>query len=299
MGTMRCAHKPWQVEGALSGLHQPITMVVCALIGFLALSPEAAGVITIPDPITFDVEVGGEKIGEISAEVEGLGLGGDVRGTEGLEAKFQSTKLNPDGSTMTLDELEASLGQDHLNWFQKVTKDTNPPDDSEGNPLTVPYIDPPRGGYGDPFPLAGDDAPWYLQETPNPPGETRPQGILLSDNTMGSMLLFEDQPAIPNIAGASVSFDTFLISDFGNKSYQVLGDGFSWTVTMEEVAGVGILAHVTSLTKGTKFLQEYRQEISEEFGYSMVPEPSSIILFGAGLLGAAGFRRRRRPSREQ
>ena len=265
-----------------------------AILWSLCVSAPAYAVLI--DPLMCDVTVNGDTIGTITMKVSSFGLGGGLIGIQGLVGDFDVTKKKSDGTTMTVKELEQSLGQDHLNWFQKVVGDTNPQKDSSGNTLTVPYVDPPKGGYND---LWGDDAPWYWNETPKPAGETRPEAGQLSNQVMGSSLAFEDFPSVVEmgkpVAGAKVDFATFLISDFGNKTYQVLSGGISWGITMETVADKGVFPHVTSLAKGATFTTEYATEIKDGFGYSMVPEPFTWVLFGSGFLGVVGRRRRRLP----
>jgi hypothetical protein len=257
----------------------------------LAAGSSAEG--SMIEPIDFEVKAKGEKVGAIKMQISSFGLGGGLIGVQGLVGDFTVAKKKGDGSTMTLDELEQFLGQDHLNWFQKVTRDTHPPKDAKGDTLTPPYIDPPNGGYSD---LFGDDVPWYLQEKPKPAGEPKPDGILLSDKTKSSSLEFEDQPSVVGpsgpILGAEVDFALFLISDYGNKRYQVLGSGISWGIKMEQVGTFGVFPHVVCLKAGAPFTDEYRKEISDEFGYSLVAEPTSLLLLGAGLLGFARRRRR-------
>ncbi len=91
-------------------------------------------------PIDFDVSGLGEKIGMIHIEMKPNGA------NFGLIGSFRVTK-EEDSIPLTVNELENFLGQDHLNWFQKVVGDTHPPNDANGNPLVPPYIDPPINGY--------------------------------------------------------------------------------------------------------------------------------------------------------
>jgi len=92
------------------------------LVGCVAFSPSAWA--TVIQPIDFDISAKGEKVGKVKMQVSSFGLGMGLVGLQSLVGEFGVTKQKPGGGTMTLDELETFLGQDHLNWFQKVVKDT-------------------------------------------------------------------------------------------------------------------------------------------------------------------------------
>ncbi len=237
-------------------------------------------------PINFDVIVRNETVGKIEINVkEGL-----LR-NQGLEGAFEITKKNESSSsTMTIPELAKFLKVDHFNWFQIVTAEY--PLTSPENPGT--FIDPPSGGFDVQW---ADDRPWYLDEylapNPLPPGKTK-SGLLLSDYIKPSKLEYEDFPQ-GHPVGAKLNFDTFLIGDFGNKTYDVLGGGFSWQVEFKPGEPFIDLNRngkwdfgepftdlnndriwnrpnpaVTSLKPGTTFTFDYAQRIQNEFGYTKV-----------------------------
>lgn len=213
------------------------------------------------DPINFDINANGKNIGSISINVPGSMAG--VQGTFNV-----NDKLFKD-----INALEKFLGQDHLNWFQKVTSI-----DPDFPGLNDPLIDPPSGGLGS---LWADDRPWYLDETrppdPLPDGKTSPPTFIppdgqteLDTQTMASALKYSDFPGgFP--AGTTIDFSTFLISDFGNKTYEVLGSGFSWSIEIAEDGST----QVTALDKGEDFDNEFAQEIKNDFGWEQVKDPDS------------------------
>lgn len=213
-------------------------------------------------PIEFDASAKGETVGKVKINVETSGK------NEGLKGNFEVTKKNEDGATMTVDELENFLGHDYLNWFQNITRDTNSFKDSKGNPLKAPYIDLPKDGYSN---FWADDVPWYWHEKAQPAGNTRDwdAGFLLNNNLMGSALNFEDFPA--DEPGTEVDFATFLVGDFGDKTYQVL-DGFSWKIKV----GADGFTDIISLEKETKFTGMFAKQIQDEFGYKQVTEPLTV-----------------------
>lgn len=243
---------------------------VSAILGVRA----AAQVPPITIPIVVGDKTGSEKVGDVYIQTDPK-ASGDV----GITGYFGVSKEDGNGDVLTLQELEAMLGQDHLNWFQKVTSLTPP------GGLPVPFVDPPSGGLGTTW---ADAVPWYFDETPAPnplpPGKTNWNADnLLGKNISfdGTQLLFEDTPNGQPI-GTQIGFSTFLVSDYDDKTYGVMG-GFSWGVTI----GADGLADVTSLAADAPFLDEYAQEI-QAFGYKQhvnIPEPPGLLLIVAGAIG--------------
>ena len=272
-----CPHKYEEDPMRKKAIH---TFRVIFLFAALFLSSATAYAVV---PVDFDIFGSGEKVGAIHIEMKPNGA------NFGLIGSFRVTK-DEDGIPLTLNELENFLGQDHLNWFQKVVGDTNQPNDANGNPLVPPYIDPPINGYD--FQWA-DDRPWYFDEFSKPADDPRDwsAAFLLSNNTDGSLLDYFDFPS-DSKAGTTLDFATFLVSDYGNQRYSVLG-GFSWSTLTEKNEGQAFTS-ITSLTAGTSFRGEYADEIQREFGWNLIPEPSSALLLSLSILGIALIRRNKR-----
>lgn len=191
----------------------------------------------LPAPITFDVRDRNGKIGEVS--IEALP---DIDFNEGIFGQFEVTRKNASGATMTIKELENSLGGIRFNWFQIVTSDTNPPKDISGKLIQVPYIDPYKNGYYDQW---ADNRPWYWDESSKPPFDPRgwnPEN-LLDNNVEGTKLEINDFPT--SSVGTKIEFETFLIaSQPQSKIYDLLG-GFSWSAKVQNDE----LTDITSLTQ--------------------------------------------------
>jgi hypothetical protein len=242
-----------------------------------------------PSGIDQPVLVNGEEIGFFDIRVVT-----DNDGDQGLVGTFQVTKQNPDKTRMTFQKLYASLGIDHLNWFQKVTSDTSPPLDSRGNRLKAPYIDPPAGGYSD---LWSDELPWYLDEQAPSKDELggrewSPQFLLENNiNETFGLLRYFDKPQ--GKRGNQISFATFLVGVRSDGTYVPLS-GFSWGVEFGGGGLPGDTTYVSSSNKNAPFLAEYATEIYDDFGWTQAtPEPSSSLLLVIGFAGMGPFAARR------
>jgi hypothetical protein len=165
-------------------------------IGIAAWLNVLSGTAALGVTLNFDVTVKNEKVGQVDVE----SFIDPVNNREGLKGTFTATK--PDINTF--------LRIDHLNWFQ-IIKETNVPNrNPQGQPLTVPYIDPPNGGTQFEW---YDNVPWYWNESLKPSDDKRgsdPRNILnnytyqTDDNK--SVLYYEDLPFGPS--GRSISFDS-------------------------------------------------------------------------------------------
>lgn len=213
----------------------------------------------LANPLSFSDFIAG--IGRIQIEVET-----DATGNEALTGGFTAA----DGKTLA--QLESQLGEDHLNWFQKVTSAP------EGK-----HVDPPPGGFDQQW---ADDVPWYWDEvfpTTCPPLKVCDSSLQLSKQIRdsGTTLHFEDAPS--DVPGTTLSFATFLISDYGNHTYLPIGVdfGFSWTAVVRPDGTTAI----TSLDPRATFTDEYKLEISEDFpgNYkTVIPEPATYLLLSTG-----------------
>ena len=263
-------------------------LAVLLLVGFWGQAAYG-GPLPPPSGIDQPVFVNGEEIGFF--DIRGVT---DNDGDQGLVGFFQTTKQNPDKTRMTFQQLYASLGIDHLNWFQKVISDTNPPLDARGNRLRAPYIDPPAGGYSD---LWSDELPWYLDEqapsrVEQGGREWSPQFLLDNNiNETFGLLRYFDKPQ--GTRGNRIGFATFLVGVRSDNTYVPLG-GFSWGVEFGGGGLPGDTTYVSSLNKNAPFRDEYAREIYDDFGWTRAaPEPSSSLLLVIGFAGMGVFAARR------
>lgn len=239
----------------------------CRLAAAVALLGLTAAPMKAQMPINVNVP-GVGFVGQI--DVNRVPIPGD--GT-GLLGQFTAMRMNPDGTRtpIALAQLEKTLAEDHLNWFQKVVNNRSP-----GAPAS--FVDPPNGGLGR---LWADNRPGYWDEVrppdPLPMGKTAPPTVIppagmteLGVNIVGggTQLRYSDAPT------ANADFATFLVSDYDNpvwgdggpKTYKVL-DGFTWSA-----AGGMITAGPTS---GATFTQDMRNEFQNDFGWREAAAPDS------------------------
>jgi hypothetical protein len=219
-------------------------------------------------PVTFGVNCNGGKVGTVSVDTMGAGISGGFTSSVG-------------GPPNTLAAAATACGEDHFDWYQIVTAAPSPPKDANGNQLTVPWVDPPPGGYqgGD----WQDNLPWYWNETLGP-GEKATE---LSMQTTIDTLKFADFPS--NKPGAIVMFLTWLVSLNADSSFHAWEGGFSWTYT--EGSGV---SNIASLGAGVNPTDAQYKDIIGGFA-SKTPEPSPWILICVGsLVGMKYFRRARK-----
>jgi hypothetical protein len=266
--------------------HRASGLAVCLLLLVGPFMPwAAADHITGIEPEVF---INGEEVGFL--DIQRVTVDGD----EGLIGFFQATKQNPDGTRMTLRQFEASLGQGHLQWFQKVVQDNNPPRDAMNQLLVPPYIDPPNDGFSNQW---ADELPWYFDDHEPTPAELGGRdwsaGTLLANNIRDQfgVLFYHDGPETN--AGDRVSFVTFLVYDHGDQTYSVLA-GFSWSILGGGGGLGGNRVHIETLEADAVFLSEYADEIAA-FGYTFLPEPPAVLLMWLGMaaLGLETWRRRR------
>jgi hypothetical protein len=217
------------------------------LLNSLLSMPAWGANLKVGDSINFDVIVRNQQIGNVKIDV-GEVTQGPNRGRQGVTGGFNVTKQPTLGQLVRNLNSQYNLGLDHFNWFQLA--EFNPPIPL---PNTInPFIDPPKGGLGKQW---ADDRPWYWDEyTPTsvPPSKTVASNTQLSSqgpNTSQKLGYF-DSP-LDVVPGATFKFHTFLIGDFGNKTYDTLG-GFEWSAQMENG-----LTKITSLTAGATFTQQY------------------------------------------
>lgn len=208
--------------------------------------------------LSFDVIVKNEVLGNISLETESRTI---PEGTQGvIFGQFVATK----------NDWKNFLGVDHLNWLQIVTQDSNPPIPIDprfaNNSLKVPYIDTPPSGY-----LSGwaDEEPWYWNEYRIPeelepflPWSESTQLAVQSQNN-GQILQFSDVPS-GGIPANNLKFETFLVGDFGNKTYDFL-TSFSWSISLN-----GGTSAITEIEQGATFTEQYANLVEEQFGYKKV-----------------------------
>lgn len=139
-----------------------------------------------------------------------------------IVARFAPT--NELGQKLELDKLASDLGYDHFNWVNYVEQDPYGITDRVGRLLSIPYNDPPQGGYeydfADRFPFYWDIVdcdrckPHYHRQH--------------SNNLKQDELTFQDSPADYRLQpGEAVEFVTSLV---GVKQYDVANRTAAWEI---------------------------------------------------------------------
>lgn len=179
-----------------------------------------------------------------------------------------------------------------FHWFQVINHDSWPLNDSNGNPLTPPYVDPPNGGYqNQPF----DDHPFYWDRNLWNNPQVRVEG---------QFSRIWDYPRAPQKQQqeGEVLFKTFLcITDHGQDHFavpNVFGKilGFFWAIGSRDVGGnlvnyVEFRGWLDITREKSKIQQAFNNSGFQGWETVQVPEPSSMLAIAVGL--SALLRRRR------
>lgn len=136
----------------------------------------------------------------------------------------QFTPTNSQGESISLDKLALSLGYDHFNWASYVVQDPHGITNQEGQKLSTPYNDPPKGGYRyDP----ADQLPFYwdLEKCHQCQSRYHWQN---HHNLKQYQLVFEDSPADYRLQpGEAIEFVTNLV---GVKNYNFQDQTAEWEI---------------------------------------------------------------------
>jgi hypothetical protein len=229
------------------------------LLNSLLSMPACGADIKVGDSINFDVIVRNQKIGKVDITVGEKTQNPDL-GRQAIFGKFEVTKQPTLGQLVSDLNNQYNLGLDHFNWFQIAELTPSIPG------IRNPFIDPIKGGLGKQW---ADDRPWYYDEYT--PTSVPPEKAFNSSNQLSvkgpntsQKLSYLDSPVDRVIPNASFKFHTFLIGDFGNKTYDTLG-GFEWSAEMQDG-----LTKITTLKAGTTFTNQYANLIEKQFGYKKV-----------------------------
>jgi hypothetical protein len=142
----------------------------------------------------------------------------------GSQIISQFTPRNAQGESIKLQQLASSLGYDHFNWANYVVEDPYGIFDQEGQRLSAPYNDPPKGGYlydsADRFPFY-----WDLEQCQQCKSRHHWQN---EHNLKPFELLFEDAPADYRLQpGETIEFVTNLV---GVKYYDPHNHTARWEI---------------------------------------------------------------------
>jgi hypothetical protein len=212
--------------------------------------------------------------------------------------------FTPQGGASGLTDAEAACGFSSFNWQQKVTHDPMPLTSAlTGQPLTVPYSDPPQGGYltSKGQIIFSDQYPYYYNGAELTGACPLPDGTTIPIQTTAT-LAFCDAPKTPGLLPSEfVGFETYLVgicSQIGESGCTSVGQAellyqIIWTDNYNgELGGIAFNgeplrsnldgSNPTGGTGGITILSE---------GSVLAPEPSSILLFTLGLVVLSAMRR--------
>jgi hypothetical protein len=142
---------------------------------------------------------------------------------------------NPQKQALQLDDLAADLGYQSFNWVNYVERDPYGITDYQGNLVSIPYNDPPSGGYQYD---AADAHPFYwdIEECESCRSRHHYQHPEVKQS---SYLTFEDHPSDSRLKpGEKIEFVTHLVGikisdsdgDKGRSQWEVLTT-FKWQLT--------------------------------------------------------------------
>jgi len=177
---------------------------------------------------TFSVGVNGKVLGEIGLEVQE-----DFYRNQGPQGAFTPTGMTLTGIREYLgDKEQDEKVPTHLNWLQVLTSSNLPLPSPQ-----APFIDPIIGGFSKQW---ADNLPWYFDEelSPDPLPVGKEYGGSQSDfglqrNTINDSELIYFDFVKGHPIGTELSFQTFLVADYGDNTYRPLDDGFQWSVKVE------------------------------------------------------------------
>lgn len=214
-------------------------------------------------PLTIDIKCAGASVGSVTVAADGTGVKGSFTSSVG-------------GPPPTLADAAKACNEDHFNWYQVRVGGGAPPPAADGTIPTIPFVDPPPGGWGYGW---ADKLPWYWDETApadgkNPDGTAYDPVYQLKNQSNGNKLGFEDYPG-----GSNKIFNTWLVSLNKDGSFHSWHEGFTWTYTAStnSVGGVAALAAFPADTQYKDIIGGFATAIPE-------PAAAPLLLLGLALL---------------